>query len=193
MRVVVAVIGLVAVIELVPCGCATTPIAAGGASDQSSASGPLREARQRRDSAALITPPSLPAGASPPVVVSFMKESVATWVRARRTAVDECAQAYRDAGKNLAPPERAGAMLEASRAALAFLDAYSKVSDDVASALATDPGMKSELLVAFRESERPHVEMAKGLLEECVASDDSGSAATECRKLLQDAQGARQK
>jgi hypothetical protein len=78
-------------------------------------------------------------------------------------------------------------MLEASRAALAFIDAYSKVSDDVASALATDPGMKSELLAAFRESERPHVDMTKGLLDECVASDgsaDSGAAA-ECRKLLQ--------
>src|SRR5262245_26397256 len=118
-------------------GCATTPVAGTGASDPSTGSGgALGEARQRRDAAALIAPPALPAGASPPSVVSFMKESVSAWVQARRTAVDACADAYRDAGKTQAPPERAGAMLEASHAALAFLDAYSKVSDDVASALA---------------------------------------------------------
>ena len=174
-----------AIIGLTLSGCATTPIAAAGASG--SGSGPLSDARQRSDSAALITPPSLPPDASPPAVVSFMKNSVATWVQARRAAVDECAGAYRDAGKNLAPPDRAEAMLEASRAALAFLDAYSKVSGDVASALATDPGMKSELLAAFRESERPHVEMARELLRECVESDVGSApagAALECSKLL---------
>jgi len=122
-----------------------------------------------------------------------MKEPVAQWVQARRAAVDACAEAYRDAGKDLAPPERAGAMLEASQAALAFLEAYAKVSNDVASALATDPDMKSELLAAFRESERPHVEMAKGLLGECIASDDTSSTTTgagsECRRLVQQLPG----
>jgi hypothetical protein len=180
-----------AVIGVALYGCATTSVAAGspGQSPTADYSGPLGNARQRRDAAALVVPPSLPTGASPTTVVSFMKESVGAWVQTRRAAVDGCVEAYRDAGKGLAPPERTGALLEASHAALAFLDAYSKLSDDVASALATDPDMKSELLAAFRESERPHVEMTKGLLGECIASDDRGSSASgahaECRKLLQ--------
>lgn len=173
-------------------GCATTPVA-GASTSGTRESGPLSEARARRDAAALIVPPTLPAGASPTTVVSFMKESVAAWVQSRRAAVDACATAYRDAGKDLAASERAGAMLEASQTALAFLDDYAKVSNDVASALATDPEMKSELLAAFRESERPHVEMAKALLHECVSSGDDGSAASEpiaeCRKLLRDLPG----
>jgi hypothetical protein len=178
------------VVGLAVVGCATTPVAASASGSPQSESGPLSEARARRDSAALIVPPALPAGASPTTVVSFMKESVVAWVQSRRAAVEACATAYRDAGKDLAPPERAGAMLEASQTALAFLRDYAKVSNDVASALATDPEMKSELLAAFRESERPHVDMAKGLLDECISSDDHGSATSEsiaeCRQLLHD-------
>jgi hypothetical protein len=182
-------------IGLAVVGCATTPVVGTKAGESAEPeSGPLSDARRRRDSAALIVPPTLPAGASPTAVVSFMKESVAAWVQSRRAAVDACTEAYRDAGKDLAPPERAGAMLEASQTALAFLSDYAKVSNDVASALATDPEMKSELLAAFRESERPHVDMAKGLLDECISSDDHGSATTgaaaECRKLVQGLPGA---
>ena len=180
-----------AAMALVLTACGGAPPPQTGASALPAAddapSAPWAEARRRRDEAAKLTPPSLPADSSPPAVMSFMKESVPPWVKARRAAVESCVEAFRDAAKQAPAPERSKALLEAAQAAMAFVEAYAHVSNDAASALATDPADKADLLKAFRESEKPHAELAQDVLRECVASDASGApteAVDECRAML---------
>jgi hypothetical protein len=163
-------------------GCGGTAQPATGAEQSSSGYAPDPAETRRCPDAAALTPPSLPSDAGPAAVVSFMKESVSPWVQARRAAVDECVDGFRSAAKKGAPTACAQSMLDASESALAFLDAYGRIANDISSALATDPETKSELLAAFRESQAPHLEMARTLLEECVACNASGgerSAATD--------------
>jgi hypothetical protein len=181
-----------AVLALVLARCAapgpSKAPSASGSLVPASTSEELKGARAQRDSASRLEPPSLPADASPPAVVSFMKESVAAWVKARRAAVDDCVENFRSAAKVASPSDRAAVMLEASEAALEFVSAYGKVADQIATALATDTATKAELLAAFRESEGPHIEVARNVLRECVESDDQGSppsgAVEKCRELL---------